>query len=257
MSSIAIIGTGNVAFHLTQILSKKHRIEQVFGKNIANAQSLADISKSEAISSFYDLKTNLDFYIIAVSDSAINTVIHSLNTDIKGIIIHTSGSTDMSVYVDSGLMNYGVFYPLQTFTKSKEVDWSKLTLFIESNTEDNLKKIEQLACSLMPKQVLKLSSEKRKYLHLSAVFVSNFTNYMYQLANTITDEINIPFESLLPLIDETSAKVHTLKPYDAQTGPARRGDKNIIEAHTQLIKDEKLKEVYNLLSENIMNLYTK
>lgn len=257
MSSIAIIGTGNVAFHLTKILSRKHRIEQVFGRNIANAQSLADISNSEAISSLHELKTNLDFYIIAVSDSAINTVIHSLNADIRGIILHTSGSTDMSVYEDSCLKNYGVFYPLQTFTKSKEVDWNKLTLFVESNTEDNLKKIEQLAYSLMPKQVLRLSSEKRKYLHLSAVFVSNFTNYMYQLANTITDELGIPFESLLPLIDETSAKVHSLKPYDAQTGPARRGDKNVIEAHAELLKDEKIKEIYKLLSENIMNLYKR
>lgn len=257
MASIAIIGTGNVAFHLVRALSNQHRIEQVFGRDITKAQVLADTCRSKAISSFHDLKIDFDFYIIAVSDSAINTIVQSLNPEIKGIILHTSGSTDLSVYYDSCLANYGVFYPLQTFTKSKDVDWSKLTLFIESNAENNLKKIEQLAESLNPRQVLALSSEKRKYLHLSAVFVSNFTNYMYQLANTITQEIDIPFEALLPLIDETAEKVHSLKPYDAQTGPARRGDKNVIQAHEQLLKDENLKEIYKLLSKNIMNLYKK
>lgn len=189
-----------------------------------------------------------DLYVFSLKDTALPEVISQMKPN-NGLWVHTAGSVPMDIF-KGHVERYGVFYPLQTFSKERPVSLDGTWIFLELSSPEDEKMLKKVAKALSGKVQL-LSSEKRKYLHLSAVFACNFTNHMYHLASKILEEEDIPREVLLPLIDETAAKVHDLSPQDAQTGPAVRFDKTIIDKQLSMLNDPAMRTVYQLLSQNI------
>jgi len=168
----------------------------------------------------------------------------------KVVFLHTAGSIDLSVFGDHP--HHGVFYPMQTFTKGRQVDFRGVSFFIEGNDDQTLK-VEQILASSISEHIYQLSSADRKYLHLAAVFACNFANHSYTLAAKILEAHGIPFNVMLPLIEETTEKVHYLSPQEAQTGPAVRNDENVMKAQQQLLADDSLMaEIYELMSKSII-----
>lgn len=165
-------------------------------------------------------------------------------------MVHTSGSTDINV-LDSKNRK-GVFYPLQTFTKNKSVDFSQIPICIETEVPSDFEIIEKLAKSVS-NSVYLINGNQRKALHVSAVFVCNFANHLFTIGNTICVENNIPFEILQPLIKETAEKIQSLSPSEAQTGPAIRNDQKTIEKHIDFLTNENQKEIYKILTKSIQN----
>ncbi|ADV50636.1 Domain of unknown function DUF2520-containing protein [Cellulophaga algicola DSM 14237] len=252
MISIVLIGTGNIATHFfdTFLQYDMLNVLQVVGRR---NESLHYFSQKTETCLLSDTLKKADVYIIAVSDDAIPEVSSKLK-HVTGLVVHTSGS--VSINALNTCKNYGVFYPLQTFTKGKKVDFRPIPICIEAENEDNLKTLSFLAETISDK-VYQISTEQRSHLHLAAVFVNNFTNYMYTIGNEICDDHKVPFEILEPLIKETSAKILTLKPKEAQTGPARRNDVATMQRHLEQLKTKDKKQIYKLLSESIQKKYGK
>ncbi len=248
MQRLVFIGAGNVATHLAKAFYKKgYSIVQVFSKTKSSAKTLADEVKSSYTTNYNDLINDGDIYIYCVTDEVLPELI-SQKTLSNGVHIHTAGSVKMDVF-DKNRQNFGVLYPLQTFSKNKEIDFSKVPLFIEANNDFSAQKIRELA-SVLSKKVFSISSENRQKIHLSAVFACNFTNHLFSIAQNLLGEI--PFEVLLPLIEETVEKVKTISPKQAQTGPAKRRDNNVIEKHLKALSDkENWQEIYKKLTEDI------
>ena len=243
-----MIGAGNVATQLSQAFKRNgHDITQVYSKTQSNAASL-----SEKLGCPYTNELNniepCDIAIIAVKDDVINEVASLLNSQIP--IAHTSGTKDLTVL---GEGNTGVFYPLQTFSKYKVVDFQYVPICIEANNSNFLQLLNNLANSIS-NNVCQLSFEQRNYLHLSAVLVNNFSNLMYQMATEICEKHKISFDLLKPLIQETSNKVQKMSAIETQTGPARRKDIQTIEKHLKLLDTDKEKrKIYELLTQSILN----
>lgn len=188
--------------------------------------------------------------IISVADDAIEDVARAVVERFpRALVAHTAGSVPMDVLKRAGATNYGVFYPMQTFTKQRAADFTKLTIFVEGSDEESLTSLETLALQLTA-NVKRATSEQRKYLHIAAVFACNFANAAYCMAAELLETNALPFEAMLPLIDETAEKVHKIAPVDAQTGPARRGDKVVTNSHLSML-DGRLKEIYALVSDYI------
>ena len=166
---------------------------------------------------------------------------------------HTAGSMPMDVWKGEAV-RYGVLYPMQTFSKSRAVDFSTVPFFIEGSGREEAEALKAVAERIGGK-VYEATSEQRRYLHIAAVFACNFTNHMYALAHRLLDSHGLPFEVMLPLIDETARKVHELPPLEAQTGPARRYDENVIGKHLEMLADEpRLAELYEKISQSIHRL---
>lgn len=248
MIRITLIGSGNVAQHLIKAFSKSDLVEimQVFSRKKEALEHLIDSDK--IITDFSSLKES-DVYIIAVSDNAINEVSKQFPFDDK-LIVHTSGTASIAA-LDSKNRR-GVFYPLQTFSKGKIIDFSVIPICLEAESLSDYVILETIAKSIST-SVFQISSEQRKALHVSAVFVNNFTNYLYQIGQEICEEHRVPFEILKPLIQETAEKINTLNPIDAQTGPAKRNDTNTIEAHLGYLTNENQKNIYKTLTQSIQN----
>ena len=245
MLNIVILGTGNLAAHLFRAFSKTSgvRVAQVVGRK---TESLRWFSKSVPTSSDFDSIADADIYLMALKDDAIATVSKFL-VGKKGVVAHTSGATEMNVLLPE---NRGVFYPLQTFTKGKNIDFGNIPICIEANAPESLDILKTLAGSIS-QNVHEIDSGQRKKLHLAAVFVNNFTNYLYGVGEEICSEEGLSFDLLKPLILETAEKAQTISPKEAQTGPARRNDQKSIQNHLKLLKDEKHIALYTLLSEAI------
>ena len=247
---VVFIGAGNVATHLTYIIKEAgHSILQVFSKTIESSETLASKLQCECTTDCQKIRKDADIYIISVSDRAIDDVvgeIPKINPD--ALWVHTSGS----VSIDSiKCSRRGVLYPLQTFSKQRELNSSDIPFFIESNNDEDLKLLNDFASSISS-NVQILDSEKRKYIHLAAVFCCNFVNHCCTLSSNILEEKGIPFYMMLPLIDETISKLHELSPSDAQTGPAVRFDKNIIDKHLSLLENDKdVQHIYSIMSKSI------
>lgn len=248
----ALIGAGNLATNLARALVKAgHNIFQVYSRTEQSASQLAELVGAAHTTDISTVTNSADVYIIAVKDSVIADVIPLLckNRESK-VFLHTAGSIPMDVFKGKA-KHYGVMYPMQTFSKAHEVDFKTIPCFVEANDDVSLAVINGLAESISDR-VLPLSSEQRRYLHLAAVFACNFTNHCYAAAAEILGKHNIPFDVMLPLIDETARKVHTLSPVAAQTGPAMRYDKNVIGSQTDLLKDEPLlRQIYEAVSASI------
>jgi predicted short-subunit dehydrogenase-like oxidoreductase (DUF2520 family) len=248
MIRVSIIGSGNVAQHLIQAFSKTTDIElvQVFARNVASVSHLIPIEKTT--SDFGELK-DVDLTIIAVTDDAIEEVSKEIPFSNK-LVVHTSGS--VSIESLDCKNQQGVFYPLQTFTKSKEISFEGIPICIEAKNEQDFRTLETVA-NAISNTVYKINSEQRKALHIAAVFVSNFVNHLYQIGNDICIENDLSFDILKPLIQETANKILMLSPNEAQTGPAKRKDTQIINTHLNFLKDDNQKEIYKLLTKSIID----
>ena len=246
---IVLIGSGNVAFHLAKAFSEAQiPISQIFGRNTTELQK---ISEQFSIPFSTETLVDADLYIISVSDSSIaevSTLIKNENV----LVAHTSGSVSREAL--SGNYRKSVFYPLQTFSKSKNLDYSKIPFFIDAENENDEEILKNLA-SKISKNVMLANDEKRKYIHLTAVFSCNFVNHLYARAKEISDSQGIPFDYFLPLIDETTQKIHELEPKLAQTGPAIRNDEKVLKLHESLLTDEEKLKIYKTLNESIKKMY--
>jgi len=247
---IVLIGSGSVATHLGLALqSKGITIKQVFSRNPSNAESLAYKLGTSFIVDISDLYMDADVYIYALKDSALKSILRKMNIP-RGIHVHTSGSIPMSDF-EGFTDNFGVFYPLQTFSIKKEIDFSNVPICIEASNAEVQQTLVDLA-KLLSEKIYVISSENRKKLHLAAVFACNFANYMYDISSQILNEAGIDFEIIQPLIAETANKIKTLNPYDAQTGPAVRFDEKTIARHLLMLnKRSDLKKIYTILSNDI------
>ena len=251
---IVLIGAGNLATHLGKALhAAGHDMVQVFSRTMQSAETLASLLDAEPLTDMAQVRDDADVYIFSVKDSALEQLISQLCGGEKKVFLHTAGSMPMSVFRGKAL-HYGVLYPMQTFSKQREVDFSIIPCFIEANDEFALKQIEGLAGQISHR-VYQLSSEDRKYLHLSAVFACNFANHCYAVSQELLQQHGIPFDVMLPLIDETAAKVHGMTPKDAQTGPAVRYDENVIGKQIQLLENQPyFQKIYDSMSKSIHEL---
>ena len=250
---IVIVGAGNVATHFADILNKKGLdIIQIYSRTIESAQSLASKIGCNYTCKTSDISPDGDLYIVSLKDDALGAVLPQLASKNKdAIYVHTAGSVPMDIWKNIA-SRYGVVYPMQTFSKTKAVDFNELPIFIEANTQTDANYLMQLFSNISNK-VRFASTEQRKYLHLAAVFACNFSNHMYTLCHEILKAHDLPFDSMTPLIDETAQKVHVLSPLEAQTGPARRNDENIMQAHMELLKDSaELSKMYDIMSKSII-----
>lgn len=252
---IVLIGAGNLATQVGKALAVCNNIEiiQIYSKTEASAKCLAGLLNTSHTTDLNNITENADIYLFAVKDAALEDILKQLKPN-KGIWAHTAGSIDISVFT-SYTQNSGVFYPLQTFSKDRNIDLSAVPFFIEGSTFEIEQTLTQLAKQLSS-NVRTLNSDKRKEIHLAAVFACNFTNHMYAIAADMLHSKDIPFDVLIPLINETTAKLSFMNPREAQTGPAIRYDQNVISKHTEMLP-EKYKDVYQLLSKSIYKMYTK
>ena len=244
---ISLIGAGRVATHLGRVLLKRgHEIVQVYNRNVNHAEALASQISADAVSDITQLNIDIDLAIIAVSDQAISQVIEQLSNVLKDVlIVHTSGSTHLKVLTQHHARS-GVFYPLQTFSFEREIAWSETPLFVEASSEQDSQLLNILAGQISQRVYL-YSSEQRLSLHLAAVFACNFSNYCYDMAKQVVDAKQVDFSLLYPLILETAKKATAHDPRQVQTGPAIRGDQNILNMHQQILVDsgrEDLQQCY-------------
>lgn len=254
MTRICIIGSGNVATHLAKALDKDNNIVQIYSHTFEHARQLGkSIGHPERATDRLDKITdNADIYIVSVKDDSIATVI--ADTPDNGIWVHTSGSIPIDVF-NGHKTQYGVFYPLQTFSKHVDINMSRVPFFIEGNTPETYHTLETLARNISD-VVEPADSKRRKALHIAAVFACNFVNYMWTEADELLQNEGLSINYLRPLLEETLGKISSVSPADAQTGPARRGDTKIISEHLSQLSGEK-KEIYRLLSNLITNRYKR
>ncbi len=250
---IVLVGAGNLATQLGAAFVKQGvTIVQVYSKTEANARTLAEKLGCDYTAELSKIQCNADIYIYAVKDAVLSDLVGVIDAP-KAWHLHTAGSVSMDVF--SGKRErYGVFYPLQTFSKSREVTFDTIPICIEAVNDEGLELLHALGSSIS-ENVYEVNSAQRSKLHLAAVFTCNFTNRMYAIAHDIVRENDLPFDLLLPLIEETARKVQTMLPADAQTGPAIRYDRNVIEKHVEMLADDRLKDLYRLISENIHEAY--
>ncbi len=249
--NVVILGTGNLAYHLFNAFmdSIGISITQVVGRSANNTATFSSVT---TVSTNYDKIHDADVYIVAVSDEAIAEVSAYVGQK-NGLVVHTSGATDMQVI---RAKNKGVFYPLQTFTKNRPIDFGNIPICVEADSPKSLKLLKQLA-SYISNDVNEINSQQRKKLHLAAVFANNFTNHLYGVAEDVCKAEGLPFDLLKPLIRETADKALEISPYLSQTGPAKRGDEKSMDEHLALLTEEDHKRLYNQLSESIRKVYEK
>ncbi|MBQ7819517.1 MAG: DUF2520 domain-containing protein [Bacteroidales bacterium] len=253
IKSASIIGSGNVATHLAKALFNAGvEIKSIYSPTLATCRGLADKVSAKPVENIADIDSSADIIIISVKDDAIHNVVEELNND-KAIIVHTSGGVNIDVF-EGYSDRCGVLYPLQTFSKDREIDFSRVPLFVEASNKNVYAEIEDLAKRLS-NYVVEANSEKRKTLHVAAVFACNFVNHCYDISEQILKENGLSFSALLPLIEETTNKIYEISPYDAQTGPARRNDVTVMNNHLKKIKNQTFKDIYTLLSKSITERY--
>jgi len=248
MIKVVLIGSGNVAHHLIEAFAKSATVQvlQVFSRR---KEVIIPLFDSNKITDNVNDLVEADIYIIAVSDDAIASVSSKLPFNNR-LVVHTSGTVSINS-LDSKNRK-GIFYPLQTFTKNKTVDFSQIPICLEIENDSDFELLENLAKTIS-NTVFKINSIQRKALHVSAVFVNNFVNEMYRIGNEICEENKVPFEILKPLILETVNKVMNLSPKEAQTGPAKRNDTQTIEAHLNFLSNENHATIYKILTQSIQN----
>lgn len=261
MYTISFIGAGNVAFRLSIALQiAGHKIECICNRNIEKAEQIVRAIRRHkgtavATSDFTQIPAS-DIIIIAVSDSAIQEVIRELSTrESSSLIVHTSGASTLSLLKDAGLTRYGVFYPLMTLSRNKDLDSKMIPFLLEASSKAEEKRLIDLVDSLKAEYRI-CNSQKRLQMHTAAVFSTNFINYMLSLSYDIAYP---DFTFLLPCAIETVRKAFLNTPSVSQTGPAARADQTTIENHLQLLKEkgfDKQYEVYQLLTQQIMEKYS-
>ncbi|GLB51385.1 hypothetical protein NBRC110019_04240 [Neptunitalea chrysea] len=251
MITVTIIGAGNVAFHLCKAIysCNELQLQQIYNRSEFTAEF--DVFESHKTHNIKDLM-EAAIYIISVSDNSVATVANSLPFENK-LVVHTTGSVGMTDLPSKN--RRGVFYPLQTFSKSKNVDFSKIPLCLEAENEADLEFLKEIA-SKLSESMYEIDSDQRKAIHLAAVYVNNFTNHLFYVADTLCKDKKIPFEILKPLVEETVDKIKHLNPLSSQTGPAKRKDSKTIETHlAQLTDYPEYKDIYKVLTNSILKTY--
>ena len=247
------IGAGNVAVHLSAAMQQAgFRIAQVYSRSAKGARTLAGQRSCEWTTDPRRLIANAGLYVFAVSDNALSELIPQVRTHGDALWIHTAGSVPVDVF-KGHIARYGVLYPLQTFSRGRDVAFRHVPCFVEGASGDDEKQLLDIAGRLSD-NVHPLSSEKRKFLHLAAVFACNFTNHLYLLAGRMVMAQGLSPDILLPLIDETAAKIHAMSAGEAQTGPAQRGDRDIMHLHRSMLDEPAQRDIYRLISDNIYNV---
>ncbi len=252
INNIVLVGAGNVATHLGNALYKKGiNIRQVYSYTTESADILADKLDAYSTSELNQIQENADLYIIAVKDTFLKQVIENM-PKVKGIVVHTGGSMSMDQLLRFD--KFGILYPFQTFNKEVDLNFSEIPFLIEASEEKVESELKKLA-GIISSTVLTCDSEQRKVIHLSAVFACNFSNHLFAIADELLSEHEISFDVIKPLLIETVNKVMNSKPKDVQTGPAVRGDKNIIEKHEKMLKSNyDLHKIYQIFTKRISEL---
>ncbi|HPC26126.1 MAG TPA: DUF2520 domain-containing protein [Paludibacteraceae bacterium] len=247
---IVLIGAGNVANQIAKTFQKKNiSIKQIYSRTLESAQKLAKEINVSFTNNLAEIDRQADVYFYAVKDSALEEIIRKINIR-EGLHIHTAGSIPISVF-EGFAEKYGVFYPLQTFSKTREIDFTHIPIFIEGNSPVSEQQIFQLA-HLLSDKIFIASSEQRQLIHLSAVFACNFSNHMFNIASEIVAHAGFSFEILKPLIEETVQKLNDMTPFEAQTGPAARNDEKVIQKHLSLLTNQpELAHLYKTISDHI------
>lgn len=250
IQNIVMLGAGSVATHMALALQMHgYHISQVYSRTSDSAKILSQRTNSGFITDLEQLDTNADLYIIALKDSVVECLIKKLF--VNGIVVHTSGTLPMSL-LENMSRNYGVFYPLQTFSKSRPIRFDHIPICLEASDDESLAALKQVAATLSDK-IYMMDSSQRQYIHLAAVFSCNFSNFMYVAAADVLRDHHISFEILIPLIREFFDKVTMMEPWDAQTGPAIREDKGIIRKQMELLDEyPEYKEIYRQITEKII-----
>lgn len=250
IKNIVLIGAGNVGTQLAYAFeSAGLQIIQVYSRSVESAEKLANALYTDFTTNSKEIILDADLYVISVTDDAVELLANEMIFNDK-LVVHTSGSLPMDVLTGIS-SNFGVFYPLQTFSKTRKADFKSIPICVEANTLENENRLLELGNSIS-ENVLSVKSEERKVLHLAAVFACNFPNFMYAIAEQIIANNKLDFKLLKPLIKETAAKVQSIDPVDAQTGPAKRGDEKIMDQHIKLLKDSPgFKDIYKLISSEI------
>lgn len=254
MSSIVILGAGNVAFHLTRALIENTcNVRQIFNRTLEHAREIGEANRISYTDKISEIE-KADIYIIASADSGIEEFSHYIPYD-DVLVVHTSGSSPMSVL--KGDYRKGVFYPLQTFSKERTMRYDNIPFFIEAENSEDLKKLNELG-NRISNEVHELNFASRMQVHMTGVWANNFVNHLYYIAGNICEQNNVPFDVLLPLIQETANKVIEMSPKDAQTGPAKRGDQVIVDRHLEALQDDsRLLQIYQILTDSIKRVYEK
>lgn len=246
---IVFIGAGNLATRLSLAMQRVGmQIGQVYSHTEASARQLATRLGCSWTNDLSALQEDGDLYVFSLKDTVLSDVISKVKPN-NGMWVHTAGSMPMSVF-EGYAQRFGVLYPLQTFSKGRNVNFDVIPIFLEANTDKNADYLKNIA-SALSENVRFMSSEKRRSLHLAAVFACNFTNHIYTLSYKLLENESIPADVLLPLIDETVSKIHSMPPAAAQTGPAIRYDENVINKHLAMLDDPDMQAIYRLLSQSI------
>jgi predicted short-subunit dehydrogenase-like oxidoreductase (DUF2520 family) len=256
IKSIVLIGAGRVAFHLGKALKDSGiYIVQVYNRSEEKAKELSGLLNCNYTTDILSLSREADLYVFAVSDSAIFKVLESRKWQ-GMMLVHTSGTLSADIFKPF-TDRYGVIYPLQSFTKGRKLDVSKIPFFIEADSESTLKVISNFVNKLS-KKVYTLDPARKEALHLAAVFASNFSNHMYFIANEILKKHEIPLSYFEALITETAQKAIDIGPFDAQTGPALRNDAETVKRHSEMLeKEPDWQKIYTFVSENIKKHHKK
>ena len=254
---IILIGAGNVAHHLAGTLLKAgENLCQIYSRTLDSARQLGMKTGISYTAEANEVYPDGDIYIFCVSDDVLPSIIKTIRMPDDALLLHTSGSQPMDVF-KSYSKHYGVIYPVQTFSKKRELDFREIPLCVEGNTDPVKERIKKFAEKLSDK-IYEIDSVQRKELHLAAVFACNFPNYLYQVAGKLLEDKGLSFAMLRPLIFETAHKVMLLNPEEAQTGPAKRGDESIMNMHKNMLKNDKdLLKIYTILSEGIKETQDK
>jgi predicted short-subunit dehydrogenase-like oxidoreductase (DUF2520 family) len=254
---IVIIGAGNVGGHLARRFEENGvEVIQILTRHWDRHEHLTRLLKARFITSFDDIATDADAYILAVNDAAIAEVAEKISGKVSNrLIAHTSGATASTV-LQPFSSRFGILYPLQTFSEIRSQDWENLPVCVDANTSEDLERLHRLALFLSPK-VYEITDEQRSILHVAATFINNFGNYLFQIAENIVASEDIPFQLLKPLIVETAAKVQNHSPAEMQTGPARRGDLKTIEKHLEYLeKYPDYRQLYETMTTLIQKKYS-
>lgn len=249
---IALIGSGNVATWIAHRLrtSKNFPVAQVYSRNLEHAAAVAHVVGGEAIDDLSRLNPHCEAYIFSIKDDAYPDVLSRLPFSLP-LALHTAGSVSQTVF--EGYANeYGVLYPLQTFTKSADMNALNVPICWELDKVGDVRKarVRQLMQELTPLQYA-VDEHQRERLHLAAVFACNFGNAMYRAADELLREQSLPFEMLLPLLEQTLDKVRHMSPEEAQTGPARRADQQVIQKHLRTLNNTQLHDIYETITRYI------
>lgn len=248
---IVIIGSGNLATQLSLAFKAVGKdVVQVFSRTEEHAKELADKIGCNYTTLTEDIRQDADVYIFSVKDDALSGLVASIcHKRPNGLFLHTAGSMPMDIF-RGHVSRYGVFYPMQTFSKNRKVDFREIPCFVEGSDEEVLAEIHSMAASISD-HVVDCDSEKRKKMHLAAVLACNLTNHCYRLAERLLESEQIDFQLFFPLIEETARKVKDMSPKDAQTGPMVRYDQNVMQMQMSMLSDERTREIYRLMAESI------